>query len=151
MKKFLISFVLMLGMVPCQLAQNSSDEQQLKELVQQSFDTIFSEKNINLLSKYYTEDFLLLEQGEIWDLAKIEKMMKMTQNNPAERINEFEFIEIKVAGDMAWLAYHNKAIFERQGQKEAEIEWLESATAKRTPGGWKLDMLHSTRKPDIDK
>ena len=147
MKKILFSVVFILLMIPSAIAQSSSDEQQLKELIQQSFDKIFSEKEISLLSEYYTADFLLLEQGEVWDMAKIREMMQSIQNDPAERINEFDFIEIKVLGDMAWIAYHNKATFERDGQKVGEINWLESASAIRTPGGWRLEMLHSTRKP----
>ncbi len=44
-------------------AQNPSDEQQLKELIQNSFNDIFSEMSIDKLDTYFTSDFLLLEVG----------------------------------------------------------------------------------------
>lgn len=56
-------------------AQNPtpSDEKQVQQLIQNSFDGIFSTYQAELLPDFYTEDFLLLEQGEIcgtWNLSE---------------------------------------------------------------------------------
>tara|TARA_B100001063_G_C16645262_1_gene492988 strand:- start:13 stop:429 length:417 start_codon:yes stop_codon:yes gene_type:complete len=128
------------------LAQANSDKQQLKTLISESFDKIFSEKETDAMPNYYTKDFLLLEHGEVWDRQKITEMVQMTNDDPSERINSFDFVEIKVSGDIAWIVYHNTAIFKKEGSKIFEMKWLESATAVKTKDGWKLDMLHSTRK-----
>lgn len=127
-------------------AQTSSDEQQLKNLIQNSFDDIFSGMNIEKLESYYTEDFLLLEVGEVWDMERIKKELSSYDLNGRERLNDFEFIEIKIKGDSAWIAYHNNATFKQDGEIVGGVKWLESATAIRTKNGWKLDMLHSTLK-----
>ena len=151
MKKFLI-FSIILAYIPFTgVAQNAPDAQQIEELIQKSFDVVFSEKDLSKFDDFYTEDFILLEHGEVWDKEKIEQMMLMIKDDPSERINEFDFIEVKINGDMAWVAYHNKAIFKRNGTITGELNWLESATAIKTEDGWRLEMLHSTRKPQAEK
>ena len=140
------SFLLILMLSNIGLGQINSDKEQLKNLISESFDKIFSEKETDAMSDYYTKDFLLLEHGEVWDRQKITEMMKMIKDDTSERINTFDFVEIKITGDTAWIAYHNTAIFKKEGNKIGEMNWLESATAIKTKDGWKLDMLHSTRK-----
>lgn len=127
-------------------AQNSSDEQQLKDLIQNSFDDIFSEMSIDKVDKYFTKDFLLLEVGEVWDMERIKSELSSYDLQGRRRINEFEFIAVKVKDDTAWIAYHNTATFRKGGEIVGGRKWLESATAIRTQDGWKLDMLHSTLK-----
>lgn len=67
-----------------------------------------------------------------------------TQKNEVERINSFNFLEIKIEGKMAWVAYRNKAEFKSGNKVIRELNWLESATAIKTKNGWKLQLLHST-------
>lgn len=125
---------------------NKSNETQIKDLIIDSFQDIFSDLEPETLTNYYTEDFLLLENGEVWDneiIANYMKQAKMRESRP-ERINSFVFIEIKIEGKMAWVAYHNKATFKAGDKVVGEMNWLESATAILTEEGWKLQMLHST-------
>jgi hypothetical protein len=122
-----------------------TDEQQLHALIEESFDVIFSEYQTSRMSEFYTPDFLLLEQGEIWDRAIIEAKLAGGKNKPKIRTNQFEFIKTEIEGNRAWIAYHNWAFFAKEGEPVREVYWLESATAIKTAQGWKLDMLHSTR------
>lgn len=133
--------------------QTPSDEKQLHDLIQNSFDEIFSAYQAESLPKFYTEDFLLLEHGEVWNLDTITNYLERAQKNPnpTVRTNRFDFIETKIFGDRAWIAYHNYATITRNGQVIQELYWLESATAIRTSSGWRLDMLHSTRAKDPSK
>ncbi|WP_268036402.1 DUF4440 domain-containing protein [Algoriphagus sp. PAP.12] len=128
-------------------SQNKSDEKAIQELIQNSFDHLFSNFDSGKLSDFYTEDFILLENGEVWDNEIIRGYFeKALQNeNRPTRTNRFEFIETKVEGNRGWVAYHNFATISRNGEVIREIHWLESATAIKTPVGWRLDMLHSTR------
>ncbi|WP_233553718.1 DUF4440 domain-containing protein [Algoriphagus lacus] len=133
-------------------AQNSvsSDEKAVQDLIQNSFDAIFSEFDANQLGDFYTSDFILLEHGELWDMEFIRGYLsraKQNQNRPT-RTNRFEFIQTVIEGNRAWVAYHNYATITQNGQVVRELYWLESATAIRTDKGWRLDMLHSTR---VDK
>ncbi|MDX1761070.1 MAG: hypothetical protein R3218_02835 [Christiangramia sp.] len=54
----------------------TSDKQQLKDLIQNSFDDVFSNMDLEGLNKYYTDDFLLLEVGEVWDMERIKKELE---------------------------------------------------------------------------
>jgi hypothetical protein len=128
-----------------------SDEEQVQNLIQDSFDSLFSAFNEDLIPNYYTDDFLLLEQGEMWDNEFIRNYFKQakTKTPIPVRTNRFEFISTKIAGDRAWVAYQNYATIIRPGQESRDLHWLESATAVRTAKGWRLDMLHSTRVPEV--
>jgi len=123
-----------------------TDKSQIKELIIKSFDEIWSELNSKNIDKYYTKDFLLLENGEVWNNDSITNYLdnailkKLIRN----RVNSIEFIEIKVLKGMAWIAYRNQAIFSIENKIVRKADWLESATAILTENGWKLEMLHST-------
>lgn len=144
MKNILIIFAFLFSTTAF---SQSSDQLQIEQLIQISFDEIFSNYEVDKLIDFYTEDFLLLEQGEVWNMAIIRDYLTKAKSNlnPPTRTNRFEFIKTDVEGDRAWVAYHNYATISRDGQVLREIYWLESATAIRTTNGWRLDMLHSTR------
>ena len=131
-------------------AQQESDEKEIQQLIQGSFDTLFSTFDSDQMSKFYTADFILLEDGEVWDTQiLLDYFTRGKQNpNPASRVNRFEFIKTTVSGDRGWVAYHNFARISRDGEVIREVRWLESATAVKTDAGWRLDMLHSTRQED---
>ena len=146
--KITLQFLFMMLLSIPALAQTSAEkeEQEIKDLISNSFQEIFSENKQDRLLAYYTEDFLLLENGEVWDMDIIRNYMEKAaaKDRTRERINSFEFIETKISGNTAWTAYHNKAVFKVDGKVVGEMNWLESATAIRTAEGWKLQMLHST-------
>ncbi|MCM4159914.1 nuclear transport factor 2 family protein [Antarcticibacterium flavum] len=149
MKNLLLPCMMLFLSIPL-VAQTAmrEDEELVKKLIIDSFQDLLSEAKIDKIDTYYTRDFLLLEHGEVWTNDSINKYMNMMlkMEQMPERINTFDFIEVKIKGDMAWTAYHNKAEFKIDGRKVGEMNWLESASAIRTEDGWKLEMLHSTRK-----
>lgn len=138
---------LMFFITAAAIGQNSveSNEEQIKDLIKDSFQKIFSEMNLQALDTYCTEDFLLLETGEVWDMKMMRNYLKTAGKSQTERVNSFEFIEIKIEGKMAWVAYYNKAEFKAGDEVVKEMNWVESATAILTKEGWKLQLLHSTK------
>lgn len=128
-------------------AQDTTTEDQLKALISGSFDAIFSGLDATKIKEFYTDDFILLEHGEVWTNQTITDYTKRakTQTPLQTRHNRFEFISIKIEGNMAWLAYHNYAHWTLDGKETGKMYWLESATAIKTKEGWRLQMLHSTR------
>ena len=104
MKKLLSLCIICFSLM---LNAQSSDEQELKDLIQNSFDDIFSEMKLETLQKYYTDDFLLLEVGEVWDMDRIKNELSSYDLKGRTRLNEFEFIQVKISGNTAWIAYHN--------------------------------------------
>ncbi|SDL70476.1 protein of unknown function [Salinimicrobium catena] len=140
--------ILVLFLTTVALGQDtvSSKEEQIKDLISNSFQEIFSDLDARALDVYCTEDFLLLETGEVWDMEKMRNYLRSAgkQDTEVKRINSFDFIEVKISGNMAWVAYFNKAEFRKDGEVMKEMNWVESATALLTEEGWKLQLLHST-------
>ena len=127
-----------------------TDKSQIKQLIIESFDEIWSKLDSKNIDKYYTKDFLLLENGEIWNNDSIANYLdKALLEKPIpNRVNSIEVIEIKILNKMAWIAYKNQAVFSFDDKRTKKVYWLESATAILTKKGWKLEMLHSTRMKD---
>jgi hypothetical protein len=147
--KRLSSIILMIFFTAISFGQvsNENDKKNIKNLVIESFDEIWSKLDSKNIDKYYTKDFLLLENGEVWNNDSIAKYLDnalLRKPNP-KRINTIEIIDIKVANRMAWVAYQNYATFTVDNKIIRKAHWIESATAILTESGWKLEMLHSTR------
>ncbi|WP_290832348.1 DUF4440 domain-containing protein [Flavobacterium sp.] len=146
--KRLISIIVMVFFTTLSFGQvsNETDKKLIKNLVIESFDEIWSKLNSKNIDKYYTKDFLLLENGEVWNNDTIANYLDkalLDKPNPT-RINTIEIIDTKVTNKTAWVAYHNYATFSIDNKIVFKAHWLESATAILTDKGWKLDMLHST-------
>lgn len=90
-----------------------------------------------------TENFQLLEQGEVWSMDKLVSVVKAPRKT-SERKNFFQQIAARQSGDMAWVSYWNKAEITREGELR-KIVWLESAVMIKVQGQWTIQLLHSTR------
>jgi hypothetical protein len=66
-KSSLIVFLALVFQVAAQAQTNSKKQATLEihQLIQESFDSLFSAYHADLVERYYTPDFILLEQGEI--------------------------------------------------------------------------------------
>lgn len=88
-----------------------------------------------------TDDFLLLEIGEVWDREFLLSLVKPSQQ---ERKNHFSIISVERFDGVALISYWNKAVLSDKGE-ESTRAWLESVVAVETEAGWKLKQMHSTR------
>lgn len=131
--------------------EDTNTEQTVKQLIRDSFQEIWSDCDTGKISTYHTADFLLLEAGKVWDNDSIRayqiEEMKITAKEQYTRKNAFDFITFEQQGNLAWVAYHNEGRWIRNDTILGKVQWLESAVAIQTNRGWKLRMLHSTRKP----
>ncbi len=129
------------------IAQGLSNEDQLKQVITKSFDEVWGIYNADNIKKYYTEDFLLLENGEVWNNNTIVDYFNdvIKNNKQLKRVNDFTFINVKVTGKTAWISYQFNSTFFKDDKIARKSSYLESATAILTENGWRLDMLHSTR------
>jgi hypothetical protein len=110
-------------------------------LTVQEFFAATSAVDHNRLREIATEDFQLLEVGEVWGIDKFVSVIKPTD---MKRLNYFNLISTKVMGNVAWVSYWNKAMFVSD-DGEGQAYWLESAVLIKTNSKWRIQMLHSTR------
>lgn len=123
-----------------------ADRELVKQVIIDSFEDVLTNLELDKINDYYTEDFLLLENGEVWNNDSIRHYLSRALANDSKpiRTNKFEFIDVKIDGNSAWVAYQNYATFTLDDEVVTQIHWLESATAIKTVQGWRLEMLHST-------
>lgn len=149
----LITSILFLSCNNSSLKENKSittEEKEIaKALIQGAFDDLWAGVDSTKILKYHTDDFVILEHGEVWDNNRIKKFMRrqLADTSRAKRINIMDYISIEKYGPSMQIAYHNKANFYKQDSLVWEGGWLESALAVETAEGWRLKMMHSTRKP----
>ncbi len=125
----------------------SAEEIQIaKDLIQGAFDDLWAGVDSTKILDYHTEDFIILENGEVWDNDRIKKFMRgqLAKENRSKRINKMTYISIDKYGPSIQIAYHNKAVFYQQDSLVGDGSWLESALAVPTKNGWRLKMMHST-------
>lgn len=117
-----------------------------KDLIQGAFDDLWAGVDSTKILDYHTEDFIILENGEVWDNARIVEFMKgqLTNTSRAKRVNIMDYISIEKYGPSMQIAYNNRAEFYMQDSLVNEGSWLESALAVKTKKGWRLKMMHST-------
>jgi len=124
-----------------------TDTKLIKNLITESFEEVFSGLNAKKMDKFYTNDFLLLENGVVQNKDSLSHYFNraLQEKIIPKRINTIEFIDVKISKGMAWVAYQNHAVWKHEETVYGKAHWLESATAIWTKEGWKLQMLHSTK------
>lgn len=119
----------------------------METLIQGDFDHIWGGTDTSAISKFQTDDFYILEQGEVWDNERIKAYMlkQKARTDRPKRVNKMEYISIEAHGDVIIAAYDNYASFFMADSLVANAHWLESAVAVPTDDGWRLRSMHSTR------
>ncbi|TYA74007.1 nuclear transport factor 2 family protein [Seonamhaeicola marinus] len=124
---------------------NTKDFKAVEHVVQGVFDDVWSDKKSELLSTYHTDDFILLEHGEVWTNDTIANWCKRAKvrDQGMKRTNSFDFFKAKREGNKIWMAYHNYATFKKD-TITSKAQWLESIVAVKQDSIWKLELMHST-------
>ncbi|MEO9502994.1 MULTISPECIES: hypothetical protein [Nonlabens] len=145
---FLIVIVYACSTATAEKLQETDEEATIavEEVVQNLFDEVWSDYDEAAITKYQTDDFLLLEHGEVWNNDTIANWCKSAKKRELQfdRINNFERIAAKRNGDKLWLAYHNYGTF-KLDTLSFKSSWLESVVAVKKDSVWKLELMHSTR------
>lgn len=155
MKSIKILILIAICFTSCQNETAGSNEETItdeeiqiaKDLIQGSFDDLWAGVDSTKISLYHTDDFIILEQGEVWDNDRIKEYMRgqLALPNRAKRTNRMEYISIDKYGKSMQIAYYNYAEFTQADTLVGKAGWLESALAVSTENGWRLKMMHSSR------
>jgi hypothetical protein len=120
----------------------SAQKEKIEGTIVRFFDGL-SELSPAILKETTTDDFLLLEHGEVWNMDTLVSKISLPKGTKFNRVNSFKFIETESKGKWAWVSYHNTADFTINDRKR-QVNWLESAVLVKEKGTWKIKMLHST-------
>lgn len=136
-------FTLLMLAFSCQ--QNPTDDPEiLKKILIDYFDGIKA-KDPNKLNALTTTDFLLFEDGRVWNndslIIAIDKNYKSF--NPEYSFDNFE---IDVDSRIGNMRYYNHCDCIVDDTIKRSLDWIESATFVKVDGKWKMNFLHSSKR-----
>lgn len=139
-RKTLLMLLLVSLIFGCQEEKKPDDPEMLKQVLLEYFDGI---KNIDLdeLKAVTTDDFVLFENGQVWNNDSIYNFLKALP--PFVAVYKFDNFNINIDTEIGNMIYFNHADL-TMNDTEIKYDWIESATFKKVDGEWKMNFLHST-------
>lgn len=145
MKKSVFLSILLSGILLTTKGQEKASpaQQTVQSVVRGVFEAI-SSLDMESVQSYCKPDIKILESGKIWNLDSLALRINGAKAaGNLKRVNNIDFLDTRVNGNVAWTYYNNEAIF-TSGDKTFSMKWLESAVLVREKGEWKISFLHST-------
>ena len=121
----------------------ASDEDDAFHAVQGMFAAM-SAYDYDGMVAFGTNDYHLLENGEIWSMDDLVNVARNAEG-AIERRNYFSVIRAQKNQGSVWISYWNRADLRTTDGEEISLTWLESAVVVKVGDMWKVEMLHSTR------
>ena len=90
-----------------------------------------------------TNNYLLIEDGEIWDMKKEAEYYIKNANRKMNRKDYFDIKYVRVYGEYGYAVYNLKSDITEYG-KLITRKWIESAIFRKINGEWKIELLNST-------
>ena len=120
----------------------TTEKAEVQQVITRFFDAL-SVTNIPLMKAEVSDDFILLENGEIWTIDTLANKISRPKPEGYLRQNSFDFIETKIEKNRAYVYYKNKAEITSK-TRNVTIKWLESAILRKEKGRWRMEFMHST-------
>ena len=146
-KEFIQASAMLIGVAatPATVHAAADDGAVLKQIVADYFRLFFVDVDQDKYRALLTDDYLLLENGDIQDAEKDISFMP----KPADeyrRTDAFDFKLLKIQGDTAYVVYFLKSDIRTKKDGAIKREWLESMVFRRgNEGRWRVALLHSTK------
>lgn len=122
------------------LSQHDSTE--IIRLLKNDYSTM-SDLDLKKHKSNCTEDYRLIEAGDIWDMEREAQWYNDPSSKVDARKDQFEIKYIRIDGNMAYAVYNLKSDIVKEG-KHIQKNWNESAIFRRVNGEWKIALIHST-------
>ena len=120
----------------------TTEKAEVQQVITRFFDAL-SVANIPLMKAEVSDDFILLENGEIWTIDTLANKISRPKPEGYLRQNSFDFLSTKIDKNRAYVYYKNKAEISSK-TRNATIKWLESAILRKEKGRWRMEFMHST-------
>jgi ketosteroid isomerase-like protein len=121
----------------------ADDEAAVKQVIKDLYSVFYRDRDKQKYRSLLTEDYLLLEKGEILDAEGDIKMMP-GPGSDYRRTDAFEFRAVKFQGDTAYVVYFLKSEIVDTNHVAHNDSWLESVVLRRSAKGWRCALFHST-------
>jgi ketosteroid isomerase-like protein len=146
-KEFIRASAMLVGAAaaPGAMRAAAGDAAVLKQLIADYYRLFFVDVDQDKYRALLTDDYLLLEHGDIQDVEKDLTFMP----KPADeyrRTDAFDFKSLKIHGDTAYAVYVLKSDIRTKKNGATRRAWLESMIFRLDREGlWRIALLHSTK------
>jgi len=114
----------------------------VQKVIIRFFDAL-SVTHIPQMKEEVSDDFILLENGEIWTIDTLANKLSRPKPEGYLRKNSFDFLSTKIDKNRAYVYYKNTAEISSK-TRNTTIKWLESAILRKEKGRWRMELMHST-------
>ena len=119
-----------------------NDTTTIIQLLKSDYGTLLS-MDIKKHMSNCTEDYLLVEGGEILNMEQESKWYADVANRATDRKDNFDFKYIRIDGNVAYAVYNLRSDITKEG-KLTQKNWNESTIFRKVNGEWKIALIHST-------
>jgi len=124
-------------------SQNKKDSTEIMQLLKADYKTMVT-SDIKTHRANCTDDYLLIEDGEIWNMEKEAAYYKQNEKRVIEREDHFDLHYMKISGNNAYIVYNLKSDIRENG-KLTQKNWNESVVFRKETDKWKIALIHSTK------
>lgn len=123
----------------------SQDERDSISIVKLLFDDYATLGNwdAKLHMEHCTENYVLIENGEIWGLKKEIEYFLKNAGRIIDRKNYFDIKYIRVYGNYAYSVYYLRSDIFENGNLRIK-KWVESTIFRKIKSKWKIELINST-------
>jgi lactoylglutathione lyase len=124
------------------VAQEKNDSATIIQLLKDDYKTMQNwdtQKHI----AHCTNDYLLIENGEIWNLQKEIESYKANANRIIKRTDSFNILSLKIFGNVAYDVHHLQSVITENNNSIIKV-WNESVVFRKEGGRWKIALIHSS-------
>lgn len=143
-REFIAGTGMLIGTAYVPSVSTADDETAVKQAVKDVYSIFYVSLDKQKYRSLLTEDYLLLENGELLDIEGDIALMPGPESG-YKRTDAFDFRSVKVYGDTAYAVYFLKSEITDKKDGNRNREWLESAILRRSGAGWRMALLHSTK------
>ena len=124
-------------------SQQSNDSAAIIQMLKQDYATM-GNMDIPTHLNNVTNDYLLIEHGQIWDIkGELDSIYRKYANDKSTRSDFFSIKKVTISGDMAYGVWYLRSEFKENGNT-TELAWNESGVFRKEGGRWKIALIHST-------
>ncbi len=137
------TLILLLTCFQISMAQTTKDSLSIIEVLKKDYEA-FGSYDIEKHRSYLTNDYILIENGEIWNLNQEIDYLKKHKNSKTKRVDAFTISDVKIFDNIAYVVYNLYSTKTNEGTIK-KFHWLESTVFRKVNGNWKIALIHSTK------
>ena len=128
-------------------SQYKKDSTEIMQLLKADYKTLVT-NDVKTHRANCTDDYLLIEDGEIWNMEKEAAYYKQNEKRVIEREDHFDLNYMKILDNTAYVVYKLRSDI-TENSKLIQKNWNESVIFRKVDGKWRIALIHSTKNDTV--